>query len=90
LLRRWSNSARSGQSARNRCDGFRSVPTNRDTHQLGIAQLLHARHPLVQFSGLIRLHVGVDHLADFGRFAGVTWPYDLYENFVPRLACTMS
>jgi len=41
-----------------------------NAHQFRIAQLLHARHPFVQLSGLIRLQVRIDHLADFGRFAG--------------------
>jgi hypothetical protein len=31
--------------------------------------LLYARHPLVQLGGLLRLHVAVDQLGNFGRFA---------------------
>jgi hypothetical protein len=45
-----------------------------NAHQFRFGQLRHARQPLVQFGGLIRPNVGVDHLADFGRFAGVIWP----------------
>ena len=50
--------------------GFRPASTHRNPHKFCVAQLLHTRHSLVQFSDLIRLHVGVDHLGDLGRFAG--------------------
>lgn len=59
-----------GQQAGELRSGFGGASAHRDTHQLSVAQLLHARHALVQFGGLTRPHVGVDHLDNFGRFAG--------------------
>jgi hypothetical protein len=48
----WSGLARADcQSSRKRHDIFRTMTTRRDPHQLGIAQLLHSRHPLIQFGG---------------------------------------
>ena len=40
---------------------------HRGFHRFSVAQL---RHPLVQFGGLIGLHVGVDHLDDFASLGG--------------------
>jgi hypothetical protein len=47
-----------------------------DTQQFGIAQLLHARHAVINFGDLIRLDKAVDHLADLGSLAWVTATFD--------------